>query len=389
MGVAPAKRGRANRNDITLQLLIMDESHNPFYPYSDWRVSLLGVEKQAIHIVYVLGVILNGGVAVANLILLYYFVVIKRQKIVSFANGIVRPQPVPAYLTSSAIFAVGRTIFSIMMISGAYGYGKANNEGYIMEAFHEWPWGFGYSAIALYLMGIIFATPATVNDPTLSAVYLPSPVQMNIFAGAMIALPVVLANTFAGISGYFYDHKNMTLALRFTSLHYWVWGTWSFLLMLSGIFFGRQLDRLIGATVKQLAQTKGLSNFRHLEATRVRLSRMTLILTLILFAYTVAIIAYATGQRVIITKYRAVSFLFCTLWNFSAPGFMSIVALVLAIGVYQELAAKYAKSADGNSTVYQRCKELFAQHATVPEPSHGTKGGNSTVNEAKPMTIDT
>ncbi|KAI9092185.1 hypothetical protein DFS34DRAFT_633998 [Phlyctochytrium arcticum] len=332
----------------------MDAENNPFHPYSDWRVSLLGKEESAIWILYVVGLVSATVVLLLHTPLLWYYIVYKKHKVFRFMNGVFKPSPVQAYLVSTTIFVVGRMVFSAMMISGKFGYGKVQNEGYIMEAFHEWPWGFGYGGIALYLVGIMFATPDSIKDPSLSAVYLPSPQQMNIFCLFMIALPMFLANLFAGIAGYYFNVANMTMALRLTQAHYWVWGAWCLLLMFSCIFFGRQLNRLIAATINQQRQSKNPTNVATLEAARMRLARVTFTVTMVLFAYTIAIIAYATGQRAIITKSRAVSLIFCTLWNFSAPGLMFIIGLFLAHGVYQEQyklpGGKYYRQQSGHAT---------------------------------------
>ncbi|KAI8824890.1 uncharacterized protein EV422DRAFT_236931 [Fimicolochytrium jonesii] len=132
----------------------MDELHNPFFPYADWRVSLLGEGRPWVHKVYEVNLVASGITTIIYGGILFHLLRVKKGKVFQFEGGVFRPHPLPGYVACAFVFMIGRTLFCAMMISGVLGYGHVRNEGYIMEAFHEWPWGFGYSSCVLYLIGL-------------------------------------------------------------------------------------------------------------------------------------------------------------------------------------------------------------------------------------------
>ncbi|KAF9113444.1 hypothetical protein BGX27_001557 [Mortierella sp. AM989] len=157
------------------------------------------------------------------------------------------------------------------------------------------PWVFVTGAMGFYLVGIIYATPASFSshqnntfpgskkrrshefedvlsdekeENRLSSiieskrVYLPKPMVLNFTLLGLIILPLISNQILASFAGPAFDRGDMKLYGSLISAMYGVWACVAFVIFLLYIFFGKQLLAIISSNMASINDSVGRMSSR-------------------------------------------------------------------------------------------------------------------------------
>ncbi|KAF9113447.1 hypothetical protein BGX27_001561 [Mortierella sp. AM989] len=177
-----------------------------------------------------------------------------------------------------------RCVLSVLLLVGV-------NEGKrtLLENFADLPWVFVSGAMGFYLVGIIYATPAsfsthngfsskkrrsdqgvdnTANNNFHDAgrfssmmepkrVYLPSPMALNFTLLGLTFLPLVSNQILASFGGAAFDRGDMDMYNSMISAMYGVWAFVVAIIFVLYIFFGKQLLTIISSNMASINDNVG------------------------------------------------------------------------------------------------------------------------------------
>ncbi|KAF9583175.1 hypothetical protein BGW38_010095 [Lunasporangiospora selenospora] len=180
-----------------------------------------------------------------------------------------------------------RCVLSVLLLVGVH-EGKRG----FLENFADLPWVFVSGAMGFYLVGIIYATPATFSTHNMASnngkkrrtghrddfekeggpnvnhgritsmmepkrVILPSPMVLNFTLLGLTVLPLVTNQILASFAGDAFDMGNMELYGSLISAMYGVWTTVVVIIFGLYIFFGKQLLTIISSNMASINDSVG------------------------------------------------------------------------------------------------------------------------------------
>ncbi|KAI1310187.1 hypothetical protein EDD11_003894 [Mortierella claussenii] len=187
-----------------------------------------------------------------------------------------------------------RCVLSVLLLVGV-------NEGKrtLLENFADMPWVFVSGAMGFYLVGIIYATPASfsthngfsskkrrnsqgndlnnnmninnnynyANDPSYAGrfssmmepkrVYLPSPMALNFTLLGLTFVPMLANQILASFGGSAFDRGDMEMYNNMISAMYGVWAFVVAIIFVLYIFFGKQLLTIISSNMASINDNVG------------------------------------------------------------------------------------------------------------------------------------
>ncbi|KAF9993583.1 hypothetical protein BGZ79_001725 [Entomortierella chlamydospora] len=175
-----------------------------------------------------------------------------------------------------------RCILSVLLLVGV-------NEGkrILLENFADLPWVFVSGALGFYLVGIIYATPASFSTHNVFSskkrhsqgadnnvnnfhdasrfsslmepkrVYLPSPMVLNFTLLGLTFLPLVINQILASFGGVAFDRGDMDMYNIMISAMYGVWTFVVAIIFGLYIFFGKQLLTIISSNMASINDNVG------------------------------------------------------------------------------------------------------------------------------------
>ncbi|KAF9956705.1 hypothetical protein BGZ72_002542 [Mortierella alpina] len=253
--------------------------------FCDWRVQSQGDCQGVTYVsfLYTTHIISSFMFLFISVGILIHNIWWKGQKIWEFSRNdrAFRPRPTEGFVFWCTGYFFFRCVLSVLLLAGV-------NEGrrVLLENFADLPWVFVSGAMGFYLVGIIYATPAsfsthnsfsskkrrsndfnnnnTTNDvgPFSSMmepkrVYLPSPMVLNFTLLGLTFLPLLANQILASFAGSVFDQGDMDMYNYLISAMYGVWSVVVAVIFVLYIFFGKQLLTIISSNMASINDNVG------------------------------------------------------------------------------------------------------------------------------------
>ncbi|KAF9084329.1 hypothetical protein BGX23_010608 [Mortierella sp. AD031] len=254
--------------------------------FCDWRVQSQGNCEGVTYVsfLYTTHIISSFLFLFISIGILIHNIWWKGQKIWEFSRNdrAFRPRPTEGFVLWCAGYFLFRCVLSVLLLAGI-------NEGKrgFLENFADLPWVFVSGAMGFYLVGIIYATPASFSTSTkkhrsshelgatpttnyndksagrLSSlmgpkrVYLPTPMVLNFTLAGLILLPLISNQILASFAGQAFDRNDMDFYNSLISAMYGVWAFVVGVIFVLYIFFGKQLLTIISSNMATINDSVG------------------------------------------------------------------------------------------------------------------------------------
>ncbi|KAG0312579.1 hypothetical protein BGZ99_009380 [Dissophora globulifera] len=253
--------------------------------FCDWRVQSQGDCEGTTYIsfLYTTHIISSFMFLFISAGILIHNIWWKGQKVWEFSrnDNAFRPRPTEGFVLWCAGY------FFLLLLVGV-------NEGRrsFLENFADLPWVFVSGAMGFYLVGIIYATPASFSSSSQRAfvsstrkrrsnefdrrpdnntnsgsaekdrrlasliehkrVYLPKPMVLNLTLLGLIVLPLITNQILATFAGAAFDRNDLVAYNRLISAMYGVWAIVVGVIFVLYIFFGKQLLTIISSNMETI-----------------------------------------------------------------------------------------------------------------------------------------
>ncbi|KAF9432444.1 hypothetical protein BGZ76_010798 [Entomortierella beljakovae] len=256
--------------------------------YCDWRVQSQGNCEGSTYIsfLYTTHIITSFLFLFISVGILIHNIWWKGQKIWEFSRNdrAFRPRPTEGFVFWCTGYFFFRCVLSVLLLVGV-------NEGKrtLLENFADLPWVFVSGAMGFYLVGIIYATPASfsthngfsskkrrnsqgvdnnINNTFHDAgrfssmmepkrVYLPSPMVLNFTLLGLTFVPLVSNQILASFGGAAFDRGDMDMYNTMISAMYGVWAFVVAIIFVLYLFFGKQLLTIISSNMASINDNVG------------------------------------------------------------------------------------------------------------------------------------
>ncbi|GJJ78110.1 hypothetical protein EMPS_10469 [Entomortierella parvispora] len=256
--------------------------------FCDWRVQSQGNCEGSTYVsfLYTTHIISSFLFLFISIGILIHNIWWKGQKIWEFSRNdrAFRPRPTEGFVFWCAGYFFFRCLLSVLLLVDV----NEGRRGYL-ENFADLPWVFVSGAMGFYLVGIIYATPASFSTnqsnkkrrSTQSAefdgvlpggtldekeaanrmqskrVYLPTPMVLNFTLLGLTLLPLVTNQILASLAGAAFDRGESKLYRGILSAMYGVWTFVVAIIFLLYIFFGKQLLTIISSNMASINDSVG------------------------------------------------------------------------------------------------------------------------------------
>ncbi|CAG8607252.1 10208_t:CDS:2 [Paraglomus occultum] len=258
--------------------------------------------------------------------------------------GILRPRPLEGFLLLSMFHVAGRLLYSVCLLSDFLpNYA-------IKEFFHDVTFTISLAGIGIYLIGLIYTIPRSytfqrrLNSYTITPndhqrfVWIPRPAVVDTFGFLILLGPVVSLNTFAILTGVYYDRNDAATAEKWLTVHYLAWSFFCWILILGLLYVGKQLTTII---VRHIEETKdsGTASDSKVRSLALGLKKLRYVLNLVLSTllfFAIVSLLFALFRQYILTHNIMLSYFIATCWVFIVPIVTVIVITVLAIEINEK-----------------------------------------------------
>ncbi|KAF9312663.1 hypothetical protein BG003_006030 [Podila horticola] len=252
--------------------------------FCDWRVQSQGNCQGVTYVsfLYTTHIISSFLFLFISVGILIHNIWWKGQKIWEFSRNdrAFRPRPTEGFVFWCTGYFFFRCVLAVLLLAGV-------NEGKrgLLENFADLPWVFVSGAMGFYLVGIIYATPASFsthngfsskkrrtsqgdnfnNNDTgrfssmmePKRVYLPTPMVLNFTLLGLTFLPLVANQILASFAGSAFDRDDMDLYSAMISAMYGVWAFVVAIIFVLYLFFGKQLLTIISSNMASINDNVG------------------------------------------------------------------------------------------------------------------------------------
>ncbi|KAF9380721.1 hypothetical protein CPC16_010178 [Podila verticillata] len=253
--------------------------------FCDWRVQSQGNCQGVTYVsfLYTTHIISSFLFLFISVGILIHNIWWKGQKIWEFSRNdrAFRPRPTEGFVFWCTGYFFFRCVLAVLLLAGV-------NEGKrgLLENFADLPWVFVSGAMGFYLVGIIYATPASFsthngfsskkrrtsqgdnfnnNNDTgrfssmmePKRVYLPTPMVLNFTLLSLTFLPLIANQILASFAGSAFDRDDMDLYSAMISAMYGVWAFVVAIIFVLYLFFGKQLLTIISSNMASINDNVG------------------------------------------------------------------------------------------------------------------------------------
>ncbi|KAF9429795.1 hypothetical protein BGZ76_001101 [Entomortierella beljakovae] len=257
--------------------------------FCDWRVQCQGSCDGVTYIsfLYTTHIISSFMFLFISVGILIHNIWWKGQKVWEFSrnDNAFRPRPTEGFVLWCAGYFFFRCVLSVLLLVGV-------NEGRrdFLENIADLPWVFVSGAMGFYLVGIIYATPASFSshqnsnntfqgsknrrsdefenaiekpENRLSSimepkrVYLPKPMVLNLTLLGLIVVPLITNQILATFAGEAFDRHDLHTYNSLISAMYAVWACVALIIFVLYIFFGKQLLTIISSNMASINDSVG------------------------------------------------------------------------------------------------------------------------------------
>ncbi|KAI9105339.1 hypothetical protein DFS34DRAFT_4984 [Phlyctochytrium arcticum] len=320
---------------------------SPDSRFCDWRVDIHDCQhEQTWRDLYVVMTVTYAAAASLAAFLLGHALLIRKGRFFKKLGGWGQPRPFECFLGWMTISCAGHSVYGILVLLNVLESEVAK------ELWQSWPWNCAQVAVVLYYFGIMHATPALDNksisqdlgvDPIerpfhfiSSTAFAGSPRTMFYFTSICSGLPAILLIAFSILIGFARDHKwTSTDTLLSTCLLIW---SLTCLITAGTVWIsGRRLTVIIRDAMQGLSLSGGVLGLEmkaHLDRSERTLRLMTLVITMLLVTYAIALIFLACFKDRILQE-PAVSILFAVCWWLLLPVGLCVLFICLLFSIIQ------------------------------------------------------
>ncbi|KAI9274331.1 hypothetical protein BDA99DRAFT_497176 [Phascolomyces articulosus] len=274
--------------------------------HCDWRLTASGCEQQeTIKIIYIVNAALSGFVGCLALWISYHRIIVLKQDILDFRTGFPRPKPIESMAVMGTIFNFLRMAHAIILTVD----GIPNVA--FRSFFFEFPWQFGFGALACYFFGI--AHTLSDSSKIIYDNWVRSPIIIDGTCVAIISLPFITNNICAIAAGVFAVQGNIHMATKFTDALYCFWTFYTGTLAIIILYAGIRLLRLLRSHL--LEKSEGRVNVAKVKlgALKVQIIVFTAFICLGVFAIILGLYA---ALRIPITVNKAYNGVIAAIWTY-------------------------------------------------------------------------
>ncbi|KAF9406817.1 hypothetical protein BGZ94_002947 [Podila epigama] len=258
--------------------------------FCDWRVQSQGNCQGVTYVsfLYTTHIISSFLFLFISVGILIHNIWWKGQKIWEFSRNdrAFRPRPTEGFVFWCTGYFFFRCVLAVLLLAGV-------NEGKrgLLENFADLPWVFVSGAMGFYLVGIIYATPASfsthngfsskkrrasqgdnfnnannTNNNDMGRfssmmepkrVYLPTPMVLNFTLLGLTIIPLIANQILASFAGTAFDRNDMDMYGAMISAMYGVWALVVAIIFVLYIFFGKQLLTIISSNMASINDNVG------------------------------------------------------------------------------------------------------------------------------------
>ncbi|KAI8141442.1 hypothetical protein BJV82DRAFT_176264 [Fennellomyces sp. T-0311] len=275
--------------------------------HCDWRLTAYGCddEESTFINIYIVNAAVSGIVGLIASWLTYHRVYHLKQDLFDFRTGFPRPKPIESMALMGAIFNFLRLAHAVILTVD----GVPNIV--FRSFFFEFPWQFGFGALACYLFGI--AHTLSDSSKVIYDNWVRSPIIVDSICSAIITMPFITNNICAIAAGVYAQSGDMAKAMAFTDALYGFWTFYTGSLGLIILYAGVRLLKLLKRHL--MDRTDGRVNIEKVKlgALKVKIIVLTAFFCLAVFAIVVGLYA---AKRVPITLNKAYNTAIAAVWTY-------------------------------------------------------------------------
>ncbi|KAF9987834.1 hypothetical protein BGZ75_010383 [Mortierella antarctica] len=259
--------------------------------FCDWRVQSQGTCEGATYVsfLYTTHIISSFMFLFTSAGILINNIWWKGQKIWEFSRNdrAFRPRPTEGFVVWCAGYFFFRCLLAVLLLAGV----REGKRGFL-ENFADLPWVFVSGAMGFYLVGIIYATPASFSthmiftntsnkkrshssydfeDPSLDEktaerptsmmepkrVFLPTPMVLNFTLLGLTVVPLIANQILASFAGAAFDRDDLVAYANLIAAMHGVWAFVAGVIFVLYVFFGKQLLTIIASNMASINDSVG------------------------------------------------------------------------------------------------------------------------------------
>ncbi|KAI9493193.1 hypothetical protein BDB00DRAFT_388888 [Zychaea mexicana] len=289
--------------------------------HCDWRLTAHGCEQDdTMKTIYIVNAVLSGIVGSVAMWITYNRVFVLKQDILDCRTGFPRPKPIESMALMGTIFNFLRMAHAIILVVD----GIPNVA--FRSFFFEFPWQFGFGALACYLFGI--AHTLSDSSKIIYDNWVRSPLIIDGICVAIIALPFITNNICAIAAGIYALQGNIPLATKFTDALYCFWTFYTGSLAIIILYAGTRLLRLLRQHLIEKSDGRVNADKVRLGALKVQIIVLTAFLCLGVFA---VILGLYAALRIPITVNKAYNGAIAAIWTYDGALATAFIAFAIIL----------------------------------------------------------
>ncbi|ORX53105.1 hypothetical protein DM01DRAFT_1050815 [Hesseltinella vesiculosa] len=205
-----------------------------------------------------------------------------------------RPKPIESLALFGFLFNLDRMIHSIIMLTDAAPWPA------FRLVLYDFAWIFGFSAFSCYFFGVAHTIAA--SNKIFYKTWQQHSERVDVMCAAVLLIPYILFPTFNILTGIYAAQGDYGMAAHYTSVNYFVWTCFGFILSLMVLFGGIRLFTILDANIQSKAN-QGIKDVKMINGSyKVKLTVFIGCLTI----WTVCVIAclFAAARETIVTTYN-------------------------------------------------------------------------------------
>ncbi|KAG2223138.1 hypothetical protein INT45_005694, partial [Circinella minor] len=335
--------------------------------HCDWRLTAKGCEQEdTVKIIYIINAVISGLVGLLATWITYHRVFVLKQDIVDFRSGFFpKPRPIESMAFMGSIFNFLRMAHAIILILDAI-----PNQAF-RSFFFEFPWQFGFGALACYFFGI--AHTLSDSNKIIYDNWVRSPIIIDSICVSIISLPFITNNICAIAAGIYAIHGNIYMASKFTDALYCFWTFYTGVLAIIILYAGARLLRLLNQHIIEKSDGRVNVSKVKLGALKVQIIVFTAFICLGVFA---VILGFYAAARIPITVNKTYNALIAALWTYDGAIATACIEFAIILNPRIATLASVFGSSSGTGIGKLSSSSAFASQGITS--NYTTNYGNTT-----------
>lgn len=306
--------------------------------HCDWRYTIYDCEETEIaKILYLITAIISGILSVVAVMILYFRLNYRNQKIFEIRNGFPRPKPIESMGLFGIIFNVLQMIHAIFMLTDII-------PSPVFRSFlFDFPFQFGYCCFACYLFGVAYTL--SESSRIIYSTWVKSHTMVNILCLITMTFPFMTNTACAVAAGIYAARGDNAMASKLTMAQYYFWGLYCGYLGSLLLFAGVRLIRLLDKHL--LMQSDMRININKVKTGALKVKIIVLVGTSCLWIFAFLVILYTICRDAVMTN-QGSNMVVAAVWLFAGP--IATFFVEIAVLINPAIAAQLSNLSFGQSS---------------------------------------